>query len=87
MPDATFESGETVFPAQARLTVFSDGVTEAENINGVSYESSGVANSLAHIISTTTAEEIGQMLLADLDRFRIGAPAKDDTTLLVVGLY
>jgi hypothetical protein len=31
-------------------------------------------------------EGLGQSLLADLDRFRMGAPAKDDTTYLVIGL-
>lgn len=87
MPDAIYESGETTFPAEARLAVFSDGVTDSESVTGESYEATGVCSSVEHVPSASTAEEIGQILLADLDRFRIGAPAKDDTTLLIIGLY
>lgn len=87
IPDATFEAGEVTFPVQARLAVFSDGVTDAEDTSEETYEAEGVAASLAHLSSRASAEDIGRAMLIDLDRFRIGAPAKDDTTLLIVGLY
>jgi serine phosphatase RsbU (regulator of sigma subunit) len=61
-------------------------VTEAENNDGVQYEQTSLADSLKRIDSLQMVGEIGEGLLADLDNFRIGAPAMDDTTLLVIGL-
>ncbi len=87
IPDATFDAGETTFPAGSRLAVFSDGVTDAENTDDASYDTTGILSSLSHLPHAATAEEAGRTILTDLDRFRIGARAKDDTTLLVVGLY
>jgi hypothetical protein len=33
---------------------------------------------------TSDVREIGEVFFSDLDRFRIGAQAKDDTTYLVI---
>lgn len=85
LPGSSYEAGATQFASGERLAIFSDGVTEAENTSGVQYEQDGLAESFARI----TAREVGQIgeaFFSDLDRFRIGAPAKDDTTFLVVGL-
>jgi sigma-B regulation protein RsbU (phosphoserine phosphatase) len=87
IPDATFESGEVPFSVRSRLAIFSDGVTDAENTAEVTYDEQGVAASLGHLSPNASAEDIGRAMIVDLDRFRMGAPAKDDTTLLVVGLY
>ena len=67
------------------LAVYSDGVTDAENTDGVTYEMSRLIGSLARITAHDVAQ-IGTAVFEDLDRFRIGAPAKDDTTYLVVGI-
>jgi sigma-B regulation protein RsbU (phosphoserine phosphatase) len=85
LPGSLYEGGESAFEDGERLAVFSDGVTDAENVAGETYEMSGVAESLARI-RTQGVGEIGAAVFEDLDRFRIGAPAKDDTTFLVVGL-
>lgn len=85
LPGSQYDAGATIFAASERLAIFSDGVTEAENIVGAQYEESELAESFASI-NELEVERIGQEFFADLDRFRIGAPAKDDTTFLVIGL-
>ncbi|HYE65196.1 MAG TPA: GAF domain-containing SpoIIE family protein phosphatase [Pyrinomonadaceae bacterium] len=85
LPESTYEAGETAFAAGERLAVYSDGVTDAENTAGAIYEMDGLAASLARI-NAQEVEQIGQAVFEDLDNFRIGAPAKDDTTYLVIGL-
>jgi serine phosphatase RsbU (regulator of sigma subunit) len=85
LPDSQYETGETAFVMGERLAIYTDGVTDAENTDGTIYEISGLTNSLARV-AAHNVEQIGADVFADLDRFRIGAPAKDDTTYLVVGL-
>ena len=86
LPGSEYMEAMTEFHKGERLAIFSDGVTEAENIAGRQYEEASLASSFERIDRYQLVEEIGNELLADLDRFRIGAPAKDDTTILVVGL-
>jgi sigma-B regulation protein RsbU (phosphoserine phosphatase) len=85
LPDSPYETGEAPFAMGERLAVYSDGVTDAENTYGATYEMSGLTASLARI-SASDVGQIGTAFFEDLDRFRIGTPAKDDTTYLVVGL-
>ena len=85
LPDSQYETGETAFLMGERLAIYSDGVTDAENTDGVLYEISGLTHSLARI-TAHNVEQVGAAVFTDLDRFRIGAPAKDDTTYLVIGL-
>lgn len=86
LPGSEYLEAVTEFREGERLAIFSDGVTEAENIGGIQYEEAGLADSFVRIDAYQLVEQIGKEFLADLDRFRIGAPAKDDTTFLVVGL-
>jgi sigma-B regulation protein RsbU (phosphoserine phosphatase) len=85
LPSDGYSVGEVEFKRGERLAVFSDGVTDAENTAGETFEDKGLAFSHARI-SAFDVEAIGQSFLEDLDRFRISAPAKDDTTYLVIGL-
>jgi len=85
LPGSSYEVGETVFARGERLVVFSDGVTDAEDTSGVTFEAVGVESCHARITSQKV-DQIGPAFFEELDRFRIGAPAKDDTTYLVVGL-
>jgi serine phosphatase RsbU (regulator of sigma subunit) len=85
LPDNSYSVGEVAFRKGERLAIFSDGVTEAENTAGEIFEDKYPAASHA-LIKATDVEEIGKTFFEDLDRFRMGAPAKDDTTYLVVGL-
>ncbi len=85
LPGSEYEAGVTMFAGGERLAIFSDGVTEAENTDGVQYEQDGLADSFSRI-NARDVEQIAKEFFTDLDRFRIGAPAKDDTTFLVIGL-
>jgi phosphoserine phosphatase RsbU/P len=85
LPGSEYEAGVVRFVAGERLALFSDGVTDAENTAGQTYDFEGLKASLGRIEARDT-KEIGRTFFADLDRFRIGAPAKDDTTFLVVSL-
>ena len=85
LPGSVYEAGAALFAQGERLAIFSDGVTEAENIAGIQYEQDGLAESFQRI-NARAVEEIGHQFFNDLDCFRIGAPAKDDTTFLVIGL-
>jgi sigma-B regulation protein RsbU (phosphoserine phosphatase) len=85
LPDNEYVAGEFSFQKGERLAIFSDGVTDAESTAGETYEDQGLAESHARI-TAFDVEQIGQTFFEDLDRFRIGAPAKDDTTYLVIGL-
>lgn len=85
LPGTEYEAGVARFVAGERLALFSDGVTDAENTAGRTYEAEGLKASLGRV-EARQVSEIGRIFFADLDRFRIGAAAKDDTTFLVVGL-
>ncbi len=85
LPGSRYEVGTAYFPDGARLAVFSDGVTDAENTAEDTYEAEGVTASLAHLDGHDLSA-IGALIFQDLDRFRMGAPAKDDTTFLLIGL-
>jgi sigma-B regulation protein RsbU (phosphoserine phosphatase) len=85
LPDNSYTAGEVAFRKGERLAVFSDGVTEAENTAGETFEERELNASHARI-KEQEVERIGQAFFEDLNRFRIGAPAKDDTTYLVIGL-
>lgn len=85
LPSDSYHAGETSFRRGERLAIFSDGVTDAENTAGETFEEHGLAEAHART-KASDVEEIGRGFFEDLDRFRIGAPAKDDTTYLVVGL-
>jgi sigma-B regulation protein RsbU (phosphoserine phosphatase) len=85
LPGSEYEAGVARFVPGEQLAVFSDGVTDAENTAGRTFDFEGLRASLERV-ETRNVNEIGRTFFADLDRFRIGAPAKDDTTFLVVGL-
>jgi serine phosphatase RsbU (regulator of sigma subunit) len=85
LPGSLYETGETVFARGERLAVFSDGVTDAEDTSGATFEAAGVVAGHARI-NAQEVEQIGPAFFEELDSFRIGAPAKDDTTYLVIGL-
>lgn len=86
LPGGDYEAGETPFLPGERLAAFTDGVTDAENTAGEIFGAERVTTSLARIRTAKGVNEIGTKFLARLNRFRISAPAQDDTTFLVVGL-
>jgi serine phosphatase RsbU (regulator of sigma subunit) len=86
LPGGAYEAGETLFLQGERLAVFSDGVTDAANTAGEIFAAERVTESLSRIKAAQLVNEVGTSFMVELDRFRIGAPAQDDTTFLVIGL-
>jgi len=84
-PSSFYEVGETRFAPGERLALFTDGVTDAENTSGATYEVEGLVASLARL-SPQSIEQTGRAVFEDLDHFRIGVSAKDDTTFLIIGM-
>ena len=85
LPNSDYEVDQIAFLRGERLALFSDGVPDAENTEGLSFDDYALAESFVQITSKDV-EEIGKEFFSLLDRFRIGAPAKDDTTFLVIGI-
>jgi sigma-B regulation protein RsbU (phosphoserine phosphatase) len=85
LPGSLYEAGETAFARGERLAIFSDGVTDAENTSGETFDVNGIIISHQRI-DAQQVDRIGPAFFEELDRFRIGTPAKDDTTYLVIGL-
>jgi sigma-B regulation protein RsbU (phosphoserine phosphatase) len=83
LPDVPFTVREIPFRPGERLAVFSDGVTDAENMAEEQFEEHLPA-ALAQLAPRDPADA-GTQFFAALDRFRIGAPPKDDTTFMVIG--
>jgi phosphoserine phosphatase RsbU/P len=85
LPGSEYAAGVVRFVVGERLAVFSDGVTDAENTAGQTFDFAGLRASLGRI-ELKGVSDIGPSFFSELDRFRIGAPAKDDTTFLLIGL-
>ena len=71
-----FVSGDT-------FVLHSDGVYESRNPAGEAYGLEALESLIAGIDAEATAEQIRDSILAEVDRFRDGAPQEDDITLVV----
>ena len=81
--EAQFESVRLQLQPEDTLVLFSDGVTEAENLEHDSFEVSGLSQALAGK-QDLTVEALQQSVLDAVRDFTQGAPQFDDLTLLVV---
>ncbi len=80
---APYAAGSTVLQCGDWLVVFTDGVVEAENINGDEYGEERLMF-MVHTGAKLTPGQLLQSLTADLDRFVAGAPQHDDITCMLV---
>jgi len=83
MPDMPKEAREVKFPSGAILVMFSDGVTEAENVEGGMYEEERLADIVGRNLDKSP-DEIIKKIYRSIQRFTRGAEQSDDITLLVV---
>ena len=83
MPGAEFETGETILQPGESLVVYSDGVSEANNIRdeefGMERLSAVVQNNLK-----ASAAGMRDKVESALSAFTQTAPANDDITLVIV---
>jgi sigma-B regulation protein RsbU (phosphoserine phosphatase) len=66
------------------LVLFTDGLTEAENGEGLQYGKERLAKCIAAQSRYSSAQQLLAAILADVKAFVSDAPASDDLTLLVV---
>jgi serine phosphatase RsbU (regulator of sigma subunit)/pSer/pThr/pTyr-binding forkhead associated (FHA) protein len=77
LSDATYHSISITLPPRARLVLFSDGVTEAEDPNGIRFDAHDRQ-------SEFSAPDPIHATFTSLHRFCEGTPLRDDCTLLVI---
>jgi serine phosphatase RsbU (regulator of sigma subunit) len=83
IPEADYESAHLQLEPEDTLVLFSDGVTEAENLNHDLFEVSGLSRALTGK-QDVPVEVLQQSVLDAVRSFTRGASQSDDITLLVV---
>jgi len=83
IPEAFYESARLQLEPEDTLVMFSDGVTEAENVNHDLFDVSGLRQALAGK-QDVPVEVLQQSVLDAVSAFTRGASQSDDITLLVV---
>jgi sigma-B regulation protein RsbU (phosphoserine phosphatase) len=83
LKDANYEVGQTTLQPGDTLAIYTDGVVEAENVDGQEF---GDDRMLAAIraVPTGTAQQVVQQLMAEIELFVGTAPQHDDITCMVV---
>ena len=81
--DAPYQSGAVTLDNGDWLIIFTDGVTEAENVHAQEY---GEPRLLAMVqaYAAVTPSQLLDAIMQDLDRFVGDAPQHDDVTLMLL---
>lgn len=82
-PQAVFSEQHLELGANELLLVYSDGLTEARNEFGTFFGEQRVLDLLPQLV-TYSAQQIGERLLADVDRFIGDARAYDDVSIAII---
>jgi serine phosphatase RsbU (regulator of sigma subunit) len=85
-PDRTYEIQETRMEPGDVLLVFSDGVTEANNVE----EEEFGEERLSHLVQgapSRVARDLSRRVLGAVEEFSTGAGQADDITLMVIGYH
>jgi phosphoserine phosphatase RsbU/P len=80
---APFETVEVQLAPGDKVVIFSDGLTEAENVDGSFFDAERLRLALKEN-AALDASGLHSALLAALDRFAEGGPVGDDITALVI---
>jgi sigma-B regulation protein RsbU (phosphoserine phosphatase) len=83
MPNSRYSTQTRPFPAGSTFVVYSDGITEAENLAGEEFENPRLEAILTSNLSAT-ARQLAEAITREVDAFVGEAPQKDDQTLLIV---
>jgi sigma-B regulation protein RsbU (phosphoserine phosphatase) len=81
-PAWSYEDAVIEMRAGDRLLLFTDGITEAVDVEGREFEESSIA-AFAQANNALSANELNSRLLAQVSNF-CGAQFQDDATLLVI---
>lgn len=77
-----YKSQHCAFPPGSAVVLYSDGITEAENMAGDEFDDERLQNILKDSIGATTFE-LRDRIVAAVDAFVGDAPQKDDQTLVI----
>lgn len=83
MPGIEYSSATTSLSPQDALFLYTDGLTEAFDVNNEEYRESRLIEALAKCRGQSAAE-IGDSCIADVESFATGAAQADDMTCLVI---
>lgn len=78
-----YAAGSVVLQSGDWIVIFTDGVVEAENVNGEEYGEQRLLF-VVHTGVHLTPAQLLQSVSADQDRFVAGAPQHDDITLMLI---
>ena len=82
MAQSRYSAQTRPFPAGSAVVLYSDGITEAENVGGEEFESVRFEELLA-ANAAATAAELRDRIASVVDAFVGAAPQKDDQTLVI----
>lgn len=82
-PQAVFQEQHIELKTNDMLFVYSDGVTEARNEQGAFFGEQKILDLLPQL-ATYTPQQVGERLLAEIDRFIGYARAYDDITIAIL---
>jgi len=83
LKDANYESGTITLDPGDVLAIYTDGVVEAENVGGAEFGDQRMIAAL-RAMPNGTAQELVQVLMAQIEQFVGTAPQHDDITCMVV---
>ena len=81
-PEATYVSGRTILDAGDLLVMYSDGITEAENVAGVPFDEAGLQR-VMDSSGWASAKELGWAAFAAVEQHTDERKLLDDLTVLV----
>lgn len=83
MPKIEYRDIQLQLDKGSRLLMYTDGISEAYNINHEQYQEERLLEFVGHS-DTDSATALGEAVLADLEDFVSGAEQSDDITLMVI---
>jgi phosphoserine phosphatase RsbU/P len=82
LPHSRYMTQRRPFPAGSLVVLYSDGITEAEDVDGGEFENARLEAVLRENIDAAP-ELLRDRIAATVDAFAAGAPQKDDQTLVI----
>ena len=83
MDDGEFRMDRLVLNPGTLLVIYSDGVTEAFDVNGEAFAEDRLRDGVS-AVREESAQAVSTALLQEIDRFCAGAPQADDITILAL---
>jgi serine phosphatase RsbU (regulator of sigma subunit) len=82
--EGDYELVETTMEPGDILAVFTDGIVEAQNMDGAMYGPEGLEKAMLALDLSLPSHAIMEILLQDLEQFTGGRLIKDDVTLIIL---